>query len=96
VAHLHFSNSTKAKQKMQKSYQANAPKKVQAMNEINITNRTPACNKVLPKWRQKYYYEAFMLNSTAVILLKFSANTPPLRQYPARYLHAKKISLLKH
>ena len=41
-------------------------------------------NKVLPKWRQKYYYEAFVLNSTAVILLKFSANTPPLRQYPKR------------
>jgi len=42
-------------------------------------------NKVLPKWRQKCYYETFVLNSTAVILLKLSANNPPLRQYPKRY-----------
>ena len=42
-------------------------------------------NKVLPKWRQMCYYETFVLNSTAVILLNFSANNPPLRQYPNRY-----------
>lgn len=48
------------------------------------TTRTTGYNKVLPKWRQKCYYETFVLNSTAVILLNFSANNPPLRQYPKR------------
>ena len=50
------------------------------------TTRTTGYNTVLPKWRQKCYYETFVLNSTAVILLNFSANNPPLRQYPNRYL----------
>ena len=48
------------------------------------TTRTTGYNTVLPKWRQKCYYETFVLNSTAVILLNFSANNPPLRQYPNR------------
>ncbi|MBL1123360.1 MAG: hypothetical protein D8M26_10750 [Ignavibacteriae bacterium] len=47
--------------------------------------RGTADNTVLPKWRQKCYYETFVLNSTAVFLLNFSANNPPLRQYPKRY-----------
>ena len=46
--------------------------------------RTTGYNTVLPKWRQKCYYETFVLSSTAVILLNFSANNPPLRQYPNR------------
>ncbi|MBS1652343.1 MAG: hypothetical protein JSU07_10065 [Bacteroidetes bacterium] len=51
--------------------------------------RTTGYNTVLPKWRQKCYYETFVLNSTAVILLNFSANNPPLRQYPNRYSQCK-------
>ena len=50
------------------------------------TTRTTGYNTVLPKWRQKCYYDTFVLNSTAVILLNFSANNPPLRQYPNRWL----------
>jgi hypothetical protein len=69
---------------MQKSYQANATKTVRTMNRNYSTYRTPACNKVLPKWRLKCYYEIFVQNSTVVILLNFSANNPPLRQYPNR------------
>jgi len=42
--------------------------------------RTTGYNKVLPKWRQKCYYETFVLYSTAVLLLNFSANNPPHRQ----------------
>jgi hypothetical protein len=53
------------------------------------TTRTTGYNTVLPKWRQKCYYETFVLNSTAVILLNFSANNPPLRQYPNRYRQPK-------
>lgn len=71
--------------------QANALTK--ACQRVRLSNRTTdrekneqkealGGNKVLSKWRQKCYYETFVLNSTAVILLKFSANIPPLRQYP--------------
>ena len=49
------------------------------------TNRTTGYNKVLPKWLQKCYYETFVQGSTVVLLLNFSANNPPLRQYPKRY-----------
>ena len=51
--------------------------------KLNVNNtysdtldRRPAGNKVLPKWRQKCYYETFVLSSTAVILLNFSAKNP--------------------
>jgi len=47
-------------------------------------NRTTGYNKVLPKWRQKCFYETFMQDSTVVFLLNFSTNNPPLRQYPNR------------
>lgn len=50
------------------------------------TTRTTGYNKVLPKWRQKCYFETFVQGSTVVILLNFSANNPPLRQYPKRCL----------
>ena len=56
---------------------------------INDRKEARTANKVLPKWRHKRFYETFpegsgqvALNSTAVILLNFSANNPPLRQYP--------------
>ena len=49
------------------------------------TTRTTGYNTVLPKLRQKCYYETFVLNSTAVILLNFCANNPPHRQAENRY-----------
>lgn len=59
------------------------------LNNVNglqgLTTRTTGYNKVLPKWRQKCYYETFVQGSTFVLLLNFSANNPPLRQYPNRY-----------
>jgi len=39
-----------------------------------------AITSSLSKWRQKCYYETFVLNSTVVILLKFSAKNPPLHK----------------
>ena len=42
-------------------------------------------NTVLPKWRVKCLCETFVQGSTAVILMKFCAKNPPLRQYPKRY-----------
>ena len=58
------------------------------LNNVNglqgLTTRTTGYNKVLPKWRQKCYYETFVQGSTFVLLLNFSANNPPLRQYPNR------------
>lgn len=75
-----FFQPHKTKLKIQKSYQATARQKT----KNNTTERTTTDNTVLPKWRQKCYYETFVLNSTVVILLNFSANNPPLRQYPNR------------
>jgi hypothetical protein len=49
------------------------------------TTRTTGYNTVLPKWWQKCFYETFVQNSTAVILLDFSAINPPLRQYLNRF-----------
>ena len=47
--------------------------------------RTTGYNTVLPKWRQKSYYETFVQGSTVKLLLSFSAINPPLRQYPNRW-----------
>ncbi len=52
-------------------------------------NRTTGYNTVLPKWRPKCFYETFVQGSTVVHLLNFSANNPPLRQYPKRYRTAR-------
>jgi len=52
------------------------------------TDRTTGYNTVLPKWRQKCYYETVVQGSTAVIILNICANNPPLRQYPKRYRQA--------
>ena len=48
------------------------------------TTRTTGYNTVLPKWRQKCNYETVVQGSTVVLLLNYSANNPPLRQYPNR------------
>ncbi|HNK90399.1 MAG TPA: hypothetical protein PKN63_07545 [Chitinophagales bacterium] len=60
-----------------------------------LTNRTTGYNTVLPKWRQKCYYETFVQGSTVVLLLNFSANIPPLRQYPNRYRAMQPTTVLK-
>ncbi|HNG27361.1 MAG TPA: hypothetical protein PLJ37_08120 [Chitinophagales bacterium] len=59
------------------------------------TTRTTGYNTVLPKWRQKCYYETFVQGSTVVLLLNFSANIPPLRQYPNRYRAMQPTTVLK-
>ncbi|HNL16891.1 MAG TPA: hypothetical protein PKJ74_07725, partial [Chitinophagales bacterium] len=43
----------------------------------------------------KCYYETFVQGSTVVLLLNFSANTPPLRQYPNRYRAMQPTTVLK-
>jgi hypothetical protein len=49
VAHLHFSNRTKAKLKMQKSYQANAPQTPQSKTDKLSVKITAAGNISLAK-----------------------------------------------
>ena len=73
---------------MQKSHQANAPRQTKMSGQITYEEEGRTANKVLPKWRQKCYYEAFVQGLTGVLLLNFSANNPPLRQYPNRYRQA--------
>ncbi len=42
--------------------------------------RTTGYNKVLPKWRQKCYYEAFVQSSTFVLRMNSSVKNPPQRK----------------
>jgi hypothetical protein len=44
VAHLHFFPTQKPNKKMQKCYQANAPKTLETMDNRATTERTPAPN----------------------------------------------------
>jgi hypothetical protein len=46
---------------------------------------TPATNIGLAIWRLKCFYETFVQDSTAVILLNFCAKNPPHRQAEKRY-----------
>jgi transposase InsO family protein len=39
----------------------------------------------LPQWRVTCFYDTFVVNRSAVLLLNFSAKNPPLRQAENRY-----------
>ncbi len=43
-----------------------------------------ATNIGLPQWGVKCFYEIFVLNGSAVLLLNISAKNPPLRQAEKR------------
>ena len=67
--------------------QTNTTKTMKLNNDNGLQgqiNRTTGYNTVLPKWREKCFYETIVQGSTVVFLLNFSANNPPLRQYPNR------------
>ena len=42
-------------------------------------------NRRLAQWRVTCFYDTFVVNRSAVLLLNFSAKNPPLRQAPNRY-----------
>jgi len=44
------------------------------------TERMPAGNSSLAKWRMKCFYDSLVLNQSAVLRLNFCAENPPLRQ----------------
>jgi hypothetical protein len=46
-------------------------------------------------WRLKCFYETFVQDSTAVILLNISVKNPPHRQAENRYLQAQALHRLK-
>ena len=52
---------------------------------MTLTERRAATNIGLAIWRLKCFYETFVLNSTAVILLNFCAKNPPHRQAEKLY-----------
>lgn len=49
------------------------------------TDRMPAGNSSLAKWRVTCFYDSFVLNQSAVLRLSFCAKIPPLRQAAKRY-----------
>ena len=66
VAHLHFFPTQKPNKKMQKSYQANAPKTLQTMDNRATTDRTPAPNSTYKKLAVQWLNEVQFFNQTFV------------------------------
>ncbi len=87
VVHLHFLPTQKPNKKMQKSYQANAPKTAVIMDRHSTTERTPACNSTYPKGGVSCSKDSFVVNQTLVFQIKFCGKSPALRQAPKRYSH---------
>jgi hypothetical protein len=71
VAHLHFLPTQKPNKKMQKSYQANAPKTVATMDRHSTTEKTPACNSTYKKLAVQWLNEALCFVSSAVLADSF-------------------------
>jgi len=70
--------------KMQKSYQANAPRQTKMNRKTTYRQEGRTANTVLPKAGVTNFYETFVLDSTLVFQMNSSAETPRLRQYPNR------------
>ena len=85
VAHLHFLPTQKPNKKMQKSYQANAPKTLQTMDNRATTERTPAPNSTYPKGGVSCSKDSFVVNETLVFQIKFCGKSPALRVAANRY-----------
>jgi hypothetical protein len=79
VAHLLFLPTQKPNKKMQKSYQANAPKTAVTMDNRATTDRTPACNSTYPKGGVSCSKDSFVVNQTLVFQIKFCGKSPALR-----------------
>jgi len=50
------------------------------MDDRAMTDRTPAPNSGLAKWRVTCFYDTFVVEQTVVLLRSFNAKNPPLRQ----------------
>ncbi|MFN5710739.1 MAG: hypothetical protein ACK46S_01800 [Bacteroidota bacterium] len=64
---------------MQKSYQANALKTQQTMDNRATTDRTPAPNSTYPKGGVSCSKDSFVVNETLVFQIKFCGKSPALR-----------------
>jgi hypothetical protein len=74
-----FANAQSQRKKMQKSYQANAPKTLQTMDNRATTDRTPAPNSTYPKGGVSCSKDSFVVNQTLVFQIKFCGKSPALR-----------------
>ena len=88
VAHLLFLPTQKPNKKMQKSYQANAPKTAVTMVRHSTTERTPACNTGLAKVAVQCSADTFVVNQTFVLRINICGENRHLRQARKRYLQA--------
>ena len=85
VAHLHFFSTQKPNKKMQKSYQANALKTQQTMDNRATTDRTPAPNSTYPKGGVSCSKDSLVVNQTLVFQIKFCGKSPALRVAAKRW-----------
>jgi len=86
VAHLHFFQPHKAKQKMQKSHQANAPNTAVTMDRHTTTERTPACNSGFAKKRVQWIIEHSTSHQLLWYVDSFVLRNPLLRKAANRYV----------
>ena len=95
VAHLHFLPTQKPNKKMQKSYQANAPKTAVTMDNRATTDRTPACNTGLAKVAVQCSADTFVVNQSLVLRINICGENRHLRQARKRYLQTQALHRLK-
>jgi len=86
VAHLHFLPTQKPNKKMQKSYQANAPKTPQTMDRQATTDRTPAGNSGFAKKRVQWLIEHSASHQILWFIDSLVLRNPLLRKAAKRYL----------
>ena len=83
----YFFQPFKKKQNKTPNTQADTKMRVKLNNDNGLqgrTTRTTGYNTVLPKWRQKCFYETFAQGGSSVLRMKFSAKTPRHRKPPNR------------
>jgi len=76
----------KAKQKKQKSHQANAQRHCKMDRQQHDRKEGQHLTAVWRNGGCSASYESFVIGSSAVLRLDFSAKNPPLRQAAKRYL----------
>ena len=84
VAHLHFLPTQKPNKKMQKSYQANAPKTLQKMDRQATTERTPAPNSGLAKVAVSFSADTLLVKESSVLRINICGENRHLRQAAKR------------
>ena len=85
-----FLPTHKAKQKMQKSHQANARQNRHEMTTKQSTEKEGRRhNNGFAKWRVQCFYDSLVQGSSSVFQMNICAENPPLRKAENRYAQCR-------